>query len=336
MFTFDTWLSLPPESRAELVKLLPPTAFSAFIPRIDPAHPSVAGGDPMDIDSLSEQVPESLDPMLFSDSHFLAALRTFQDHLHSGWLTEDHRTKVNKYHAGIEDGTLHAAWKDEAWSRSQVEEDPIATTSKSGLTQRFVMIFAGYCGELNPSLNRSTREIRLSDLVEGGSLGVGDVLVYRRTFSLANVTVEKDIMVRSLTNPNAPHPPGSNDNTLHSQIAACGGPSKSIVVLVPSGTTKYLPSALASSSIPTEDLLPDDDSLLEMSITTPSSLESGILGTDNRVDKPHRTNGNAWKHLSVWKFLGGGGMDGFASPERGGRQDTGTLHYLRSSVYYGR
>lgn len=138
MFTFDAWLSLSPESRAELVKLLPPTAFSTFIPTIDPAHPSVVGGDPMDICSLSEQVPETLDPMFFSNSHFLAALRTFQDHLHSGWLTEDHRTKTNEYRAGIEDGTLHAAWKDDAWSQSQVEEET-DTVSKSGSTShRFV------------------------------------------------------------------------------------------------------------------------------------------------------------------------------------------------------
>jgi hypothetical protein len=42
----------------------------------------------------------------------------------------------------------------------------------------------------------------LSDLVEAGFLGVGDILVYRRSFSLLNVTVEKDIMVRvSLTKP---------------------------------------------------------------------------------------------------------------------------------------
>jgi len=138
MFTFDTWLTLPPESRAELVKLLPPTAFSTFIPRIDPGHPSVVGGDPMDIDSLSEQVTETLDPMFFSDSHFLAALRTFQDHLHNGWFTEDHRTKISKYRVGIEDGTLHATWKDEAWNRNLVEEDAAATAavSKSGSTSQ--------------------------------------------------------------------------------------------------------------------------------------------------------------------------------------------------------
>lgn len=138
MFTFDTWLSLSPESREELVKLLPPTAFSTFIPRIDPGHPSVAGSDPMDIDSLSEQVPEVLDPMFFSDSHFLAALRTFQDHLHSGWLTEDHRTKIDRYQAGIEDGTLHAAWKDEAWNQSQMEEDAAAASQPGSTSQRFV------------------------------------------------------------------------------------------------------------------------------------------------------------------------------------------------------
>lgn len=139
MFTFDTWLSISPEAQEELVKLLPPTAFSTFIPRIDPAHPSVLRSDPMDIDSLSEKVPGVLDPMFFSDSHFLAALRTFQDHLHSGWLTEDHRMKTNKYRAGIEDGTLHAAWKDEAWSQSQVEEN-LTTSSKPGsIAHRFVL-----------------------------------------------------------------------------------------------------------------------------------------------------------------------------------------------------
>ena len=155
MFTFDTWLSLPPESRAELVKLLPPTAFSTFIPTIDPAHPSVVGSDPMDIDSLSEQVPETLDPMFFSDSHFLAALRTFQDHLHSGWLTEDHRTTIDKYRAGIEDGTLHAAWKDDAWSQSQLEEDAVAASTSDSTSQRFVfrplvIDLPGCSGELNP------------------------------------------------------------------------------------------------------------------------------------------------------------------------------------------
>jgi hypothetical protein len=142
MFTFDTWLSLSPGSRAELAKLLPPTAFSTFIPRIDPSHPSVAGGESMDVGFLLEQVPEALDPMFFSDSHLLAALRTFQDHLHSGWLTEDHRMKTDKYCVGIKDGTLHAAWKDEAWSQSQVEEN-IPATSKSGSTsQRFVLSLA--------------------------------------------------------------------------------------------------------------------------------------------------------------------------------------------------
>lgn len=48
-------------------------------------------------------------------------------------------------------------------------------------------------------LHRSMREIRLGDLVEGGSLEVGDILAYKRTFHYANVTVEKDIMVRPLT-----------------------------------------------------------------------------------------------------------------------------------------
>lgn len=92
----------------------------------------------MDIGSFSEQTPDALDPMFFSDSHFLAALRTFQDHLHSGWLTEDHRVKIDKYRAGIESGTMHAAWKDDAWSQSQVEEDAAATSKLGSTLQRFV------------------------------------------------------------------------------------------------------------------------------------------------------------------------------------------------------
>jgi len=158
MFTFDTWLSLSPESQAELVKLLPPTAFTTFIPRIDPGHPSVAGSDPMDIDSLFERVPEMLDHMLFSDSHFLAALRTFQDHLHNGWLTEDHRTRVNRYQAGIEDGTLHAAWKDEAWSQSQVEEDAVAASQTGSTSQRFVssVRLSGWISSLRAAVENST------------------------------------------------------------------------------------------------------------------------------------------------------------------------------------
>jgi len=92
----------------------------------------------MDIGSLSEQAPDALDPMFFSDSHFLAALRTFQDHLHSGWLTEDHRIKTDKYRAGIESGTMHAAWKDDAWSQSQVEEDTAIASKLGSTSQRFV------------------------------------------------------------------------------------------------------------------------------------------------------------------------------------------------------
>lgn len=72
-----------------------------------------------------------------------------------------------------------------------------------------------------------------------------------------------------------------------------------------------------------------------MTITTPASLESGILDTDNRVNKLQRANGNAWKYLSVWRLLQDGGTNGLAAPERGGRQDTGMLHYIRSCAYYG-
>lgn len=66
-----------------------------------------------------------LDMSIFTDSHFLAAAHTLQDHIFSDWMSDNHAKKVKKYEDGIVDGTLSAAWKDEVWERNNKASRPI-------------------------------------------------------------------------------------------------------------------------------------------------------------------------------------------------------------------
>lgn len=76
----------------------------------------------MDVDGKNGfRCADTLDPSLFTDPHFLAAAHTFQDHMYTGWMTESHLEKVQKFERGILDGTLHAPWKDEVWQRDNVK-----------------------------------------------------------------------------------------------------------------------------------------------------------------------------------------------------------------------
>ena len=62
-------------------------------------------------------------------------------------------------------------------------------------------------------------------------------------------------------------------------------------------------------------------------------LETGLLDMDGRIEKAQRPNGNAWKRVSVWRWrdgMDGGGVEG----ERGGRENHGTLFYLRGCYYH--
>ena len=124
---------LPEESREILAKLLPSAAFLGFQGATEPHHPSktYAGhSEPnaMDVDEPATNTTTSqtevpsvssalVDLSTFTDPHFLAAARTFQDHLYSGWLTEAHAEKVKKFQTETRLGTLHVPWKDEVWER---------------------------------------------------------------------------------------------------------------------------------------------------------------------------------------------------------------------------
>ena len=116
---------LSPESRERLVKLLPLTAFIGYQPSYDPSHPSQSGSvkqtDAMDVEIPA--TPDTLDMSIFTDPHFLAAAKTWQDHIYSGWLTASHKEKVRRYEAGVRDGTLAAPWKDEEWEQENGDED---------------------------------------------------------------------------------------------------------------------------------------------------------------------------------------------------------------------
>lgn len=56
-------------------------------------------------------------------------------------------------------------------------------------------------------------------------------------------------------------------------------------------------------------------------------LETALLELDGRIDRSRRPNGNAWKSFTIWRWRGGG-----FNPvdSRGGRENRGTLFYLRA------
>ena len=102
------------DSQTRLKTLLPPTAFTSYLESLGSDHPSIEKG--MSIDG--PQVTDAeLSPSLFSDPHFLAACRTFQDHLYFGWFSAAHLDKVRDFQENVQNGTLAAPWKDEVWNR---------------------------------------------------------------------------------------------------------------------------------------------------------------------------------------------------------------------------
>ena len=115
----QTWQMLSGDSQTHLKTLLPPTAFTNYLESLGSDHPSIEKG--MDVDELpvttDQQINAELNLSIFSDPHFLAASRTFQDHLYFGWFSAAHREKVKDFQESVRNGTLAAPWKDEVWNR---------------------------------------------------------------------------------------------------------------------------------------------------------------------------------------------------------------------------
>jgi len=145
-----TWSALSSDSRAILATMLPPTALPFFVAEPDETHPAHARTP-----STSANAP--LVPDLEIDSSFLtcpffeAAMRTFQDHIFSGYFAREHEQELNAYEQGLRDGTLHAAWKDDAW-----EHDHPAAEEKRPILA----------------------EVSLTELARAGVLREGDTLVH--------------------------------------------------------------------------------------------------------------------------------------------------------------
>ncbi|KAF9445790.1 hypothetical protein P691DRAFT_805210 [Macrolepiota fuliginosa MF-IS2] len=287
------------ESREALVALLPSTAFVDNLPGTERRGQSWPSHDAMGALDSSER---TLNLNFFSDPHFLDAAHTFQDHLFSGWFTTAHSAKLKKYLDGIRDGTLAAPWKDEVWERENPRPtapvDPVDTSVSAA-----VPVF----GTKAKSRAGASADLKLSDLVKDGVLRAGDIIAYKRNFSILGVVVEKDTIIQS------------TDPLTHT-----------LTVLLPNGTNNVLPSALTCHN-------PDNpgSEVVSVTISTPQMLETTILDLDGQVKKNQRPNGNAWKCFTIWRW-----RDGYVPndtiDQRGSREIHGTLFYIRGCHYYER
>ncbi|KAF9005228.1 Asx homology domain-containing protein [Cyathus striatus] len=296
------WNLLSQESQCSLRNLLPPTAFSGYNATIEANHPSVLHTRRRNEDNSVRN--DDLNHATFTDSHFLAAANTFQDHIYLNWTSDSHLEKVQRFQEGIRSGILAAPWKDETWEREHVTVQSMfhAEATKATTPARVPA----------ESLQRAggASEVKLTTLVKHHIIKVGDVLAYRRNFSSIDLVLEKDCIIQHI------HPT-----------------SYSITVLTELGPTKFLaPSVVMPVPGPR---FPEDasESTRSMDATSPSMLENALLDLDGRVDRSKRPNGNAWKCFTVWRRR----ENAIVSDDqngRAGRECYGTLFYLRGSFYH--
>lgn len=103
---------------------------SSTLERIEP--PSSPLSNPPSSRPPSPLLPsrlQDLDLGCFKDGHFLSAMQTFQDHLYTGWMMDAHKEMVEFYKSAIENGTLHATWKDEAWEGDELDEEDVVAAA---------------------------------------------------------------------------------------------------------------------------------------------------------------------------------------------------------------
>ncbi|KAF5378158.1 hypothetical protein D9615_007616 [Tricholomella constricta] len=284
-----SWNMLSPDSQQALKVLLPPTAIVGFRTVIDPDHPSAA--DSMSVDEPAASSSGEVDTAVFTDSHFLAAAHTLQDHIYSDWMSESHVQKVKKYEEGIRNGTMSAPWKDEVWEQNNTSTRPSAPAN-------FASESGARAGE--------AAEVKLVTLAKNDVLRVGDIIALKRNFLGLDLIVEKDAIIQAI------HPK-----------------THALTVLFEPGMTKHLPAQLLAPE-PAEPSAPTQVAC----ITSPTQLETALLDNDGRIERARRPNGNAWKCMTVWRWRGepmGDTGDG-----RWGRENHGTLFYLRGTYYHER
>lgn len=152
----NSWDMLSEESKSHLCFLLPPTAFRGYQATIEPHHPSRSGEAHHGFDDQPtvSPSPENLDPAIFTDPHFLAAARTFQDHIYSDWMSDSHKEKVRKFQQGVSDGTLNVTWKDEVWEgdHNSSESNRKSTVLPNLISASVSSALAGYVPNIHLNL----------------------------------------------------------------------------------------------------------------------------------------------------------------------------------------
>ncbi|KAI0264921.1 hypothetical protein BC834DRAFT_238456 [Gloeopeniophorella convolvens] len=321
------WQMLSPAARERLALLLPRSAALNFKPELDASHPALQAsqdsgstsahapsGGPSLMPSASRPACSSpsdrggqsrdIDPTHFTDPHFLAAMRTFQDHLFTGWLAPSHARVLAEFEEGVRAGTLHAAWKDEAWDTTELG---VAAEEATAGDQGATTVASPAAPRKQPqSGSAGLREWKLADLARRAALQEGDVLAYKRHFAALNVTVEKDALIERI------HPK-----------------TRALKLVMLPGAAGALPPELVRAE-PT----PATVDLFQLDANSAAQLDTGVLDADGRVPRGARPHGNAWKYVTVWRWRGavpdGGGVAD--ANARGGRESFGTLHYLRSAL----
>ncbi|KAG6841638.1 hypothetical protein C0991_008623 [Blastosporella zonata] len=150
-------------------------------------------------------------------------------------------------------------------------------------------------------------EVKLVALAQEGVLQVGDIIVLRRNFTGLDIVVEKDAIIRSI------HPK-----------------THALTILLEPGTSTHLPGPLLSPHPAAPSGLTQ-----QAVVTSPSQLETVLLDNDGRVERGKRPNGNAWKVMTVWRWRGTAPWEDVGDG-RWGRENHGTLFYLRGTYYHER
>lgn len=117
VINYENFLELSEESKELLCSLLPPTAFTTYMPTVDPTHPSGSTAASYVGGSDFERGPATLDPIFFTSPFLLGAAHAWQDHIYSGFFSSTSQDTLTKYSEGVQTGAVRAEWKDEAWAR---------------------------------------------------------------------------------------------------------------------------------------------------------------------------------------------------------------------------
>ncbi|KAH8105481.1 hypothetical protein BXZ70DRAFT_921031 [Cristinia sonorae] len=294
VLNYENFVNLSEESQVALCRLMPPTAFSTFSRSLPPLHPGYARGtSPMDVDTSNANSPATLNPNFFSSPAFLAAANTFQDHLYSSWMTTTAIAQVNKFKQGIQDGSLHAQWKDEAWNDE-------AQPSKQ----------AGFSASND-----------IANLAKRSLIKEGDILVYKRTLQPFGVEIEKDLLVRSID---------SKTNSLDLLLrpgTTKSLPSDQLVIGAPDPTPPTLTMEGILSSTELEEAVLEVDgrvTLADFYRTTANTKDADRRGIQSL---------RAAKAITVWRWQEEmmNDFEMQMALERGGRELLTTVYFLRNA-----